>query len=49
MERQASPPVEAAADPAPEKEEDTLTNFQERVWAGEDARRSIDNGESTRE
>jgi hypothetical protein len=31
------------------KEEDTLTSFRERVWAGEDARRSIDNGESIHE
>jgi len=42
MERRASPPVEADAAPAAAKEEDTLTRFQERAWAGEDARRSID-------
>jgi hypothetical protein len=42
MERRASPPVEADAAPAAAKEEDTLTSFQERAWAGEDARRSID-------
>jgi len=51
MERRASPPVEADAPPAAgertpgrwrkKEEEDTLTSFQERTWAGEDARRSI--------
>jgi hypothetical protein len=49
MERRASPPVEADAAPAAAKEEDTLTSFRERVWAGEDARRSIDNSESIHE
>ena len=49
MERRASPPVKADAPPAAgertprqlaKEEEDTLTSFRERAWAGEGARRS---------